>query len=134
MNAWQSGYQDAEAEYREMNEQILKEVPLASQAEIRPAMTVNPPTVSIPLAGLSQFTNLPTFSIPQPSVLFVEGRDDQPMDEAVKAKWAKFSALRANVSTSAVQAPQATIPQFFNFIGSSVGNVPTMTEIICNAI
>ena len=50
MNAWQSGYHDAEEEYREMNEQILKEVPLASQAEIRPIMTENPPTVSIPLA------------------------------------------------------------------------------------
>ena len=43
MNAWQSGYQEAEAEYREINEQILKEAPLASRAEIRPAITVNPP-------------------------------------------------------------------------------------------
>ena len=42
MNAWQSGYHDAEAEYREMNEQILKEVPLTSQAEIRPAIIVIP--------------------------------------------------------------------------------------------
>ena len=86
MNAWQSGYQDAKAEYKEMNEQILKEVPLASQAEIRPAIRVHPPTVSIPPAGPSQFTSLPTFSIPQPSIQFVEGRDDQPMDEAEKAK------------------------------------------------
>ena len=65
------------------------------------------------------------------------------MDENIKARWANFASLRtgnqgaptpvnwvpseANVSTSAVQAPQATIPQFFNFIGSSAGNVPAMT-------
>ena len=53
MNAWQSGYQDAEAGYKEMNEQMLKEVPLASQTEIRPTMTVNPPMVSISPAGPS---------------------------------------------------------------------------------
>ena len=89
-------------------------------------MTVNPPMISIPPAGPSQFTSLSTFSIPPPSVPFVEGRDDHTMDEAMKAKWAKFSAMRANVSTSAVQAPQATIPQFFNFIGSNAGNVSEM--------
>ena len=53
MNAWQPGYEDAEAEYKEMNEQILKEVPLNSQAKIRPTMTVNPPMISIPPAGPS---------------------------------------------------------------------------------
>ena len=104
-----------------MNEQILKEVPLASQAEIRPEMTVNPPIFSIPPAVSSQFTSLPMLSIPQPSVPFVEGRDDQSRDEAIKARWAKFSAMRANVPISTVQASQATIPQFFNVKGSQKG-------------
>ena len=121
MNAWQSGYHDAEEEYREMNEQILKEVPLASQAEIRPVMTENPPIISIPPAVSSQFTSLPMYRIPQPSFPMVEERDDQTMDEAIKARWAKFSAMRANVPISTVQASQATIPQFFNVKGSQKG-------------
>ena len=86
-----------------------------------PTMIVNPPTVPIPPAGPSQFTSLPTFSIPQPSVPFVEEGDDQSMDEAIKARWARFSAMRANVPISTVQASQATIPQFFNVKGSQKG-------------
>ena len=40
--------------------------------------------------------------------------------------------MRANVSTSSVQAPQATIPQFFNFIGSSAGNEQSVRKAPVN--
>ena len=59
------------------------------------------------------------------------------MDEDIKARWAKVSALRKsypgaplpanwgsmgfNVTTPVTQAAQAQIPQFFNFIQSSSG-------------
>ena len=61
------------------------------------------------------------YSIPQPSFPFVEGGDDQSGDEPIKARWAKFSAMRANAPISTVQASQATIPQFFNVKGSQKG-------------
>ena len=41
MVAWQSGYQDAEREYQNMNEQILQEVSLPAPA-VRPEGSVNP--------------------------------------------------------------------------------------------
>ena len=43
MIAWQSGYQDAEREYQDMNEELLQEVPLPAPA-VRPERSVNPPS------------------------------------------------------------------------------------------
>ena len=40
MIAWQAGYQEAEKEYEEMNEELLQEVPLPSPA-VRPQGVVN---------------------------------------------------------------------------------------------
>ena len=67
------------------------------------------------------------------------------MDAEIHAKWAKLSAFGKsypgapppanwgsqgfNVSMN-VQDFQAKIPQFFNFIGSSVGNVHDATEVL----
>ena len=41
MVAWQSGYQDAEREYKKMNEQLLQEAPLPAPA-VRPEGSVTP--------------------------------------------------------------------------------------------
>ena len=70
------------------------------------------------------------------------------MDADIQAKWVSLSALRksypgappptnwvpqgVNVLTSVVQASQATIPQFFNFIESSAGNVQLVKKTIAN--
>ena len=78
----------------------------------------------------SQFTVPSAEHVPQSSA-------GPSMDESIQAKWAKLLALRKsyagaplpancvpegfNVSKSAVQASEATTPQFFNFIGSSSG-------------
>ena len=56
MIAWQSGYQEAEREYEEMHEDLLKEVPPPAQA-VRPQEVVNPLPVSVPLVPTSQFHN-----------------------------------------------------------------------------
>ena len=66
------------------------------------------------------------------------------MDDSIQARWAKMSALRKsylgapppansgsqgfNVSSN-VQDSQARILQFFNFIGSSSGNVNAAIEV-----
>ena len=138
MIAWQSDYHHAEGEYQRMNEELLQEVPLASQAESRPE-SVNPPAVSFPPVFNTQFT-VPVVSSSPQSIGQASG---QAMDAEIQAKWASLSALRksypgapppanwvpqgVNVSTSAVQSSQATIPQFFNFIGSNAGNVLVTT-------
>ena len=129
MITWQAGYQDAEREYQDMNEELLQEVPLPTPAS-RPEVFVNPPPVSIPPAMTSQFKVLNAEHVPQLSA-------GPSMDESIQARWAKVSTLRKsypgapppanwvpegfNISKSANQASQATTPQFVNFIGSSSG-------------
>ena len=136
MVAWQSGYQDAEREYQNMNEQILQEVSLPAPA-VRPEGSVNPPPVSIPPVSTSQFTVPSAENVPQSSGQSSGQAVGQSMDEDIQARWAKVSALRKsypgapppanwgsmgfNVTTPMTQAAQAQIPQFFNFIGSSSG-------------
>ena len=136
MIAWQSGYQEAEREYEEMHEDLLKEVPPPAQA-VRPQEVVNPLPVSVPLVPTSQFTipspgQLP-FSIAGPS-----------REDARQSDWARFSTLKESYPgapppanwfieglnvISAAQVSQATIPQFFNFIGSSSGVMPPTFQI-----
>ena len=55
MIAWQTGYQEAEREYQNMNEALLQEVPLPAPA-VRPQGVVNPPPVSVPPIKTAQFT------------------------------------------------------------------------------
>ena len=62
MVACQSGYQDAEREYKKMNEQLLQEAPLPAPA-VRPEGSVNPPIVSIPPVSISQFTAPSTVNV-----------------------------------------------------------------------
>ena len=135
MIAWQAGYQEAEREYENMNEELLQEVPLPALA-VRPQGVVNPSPVSVPPVQTSQFTVPSSEQLPQFSA-------SPSMDETRQAKWAKLSALRKsypgapppanwvpegfNVS-SAVQVSQATIPQFFNFVGSSSGMPPLAVQ------
>ena len=134
MIAWQAGYQDAEREYQDMNEELLQEVPLPTLA-VTPQGVVNPSLVSIPPVKTSQFTVPNAKQLPQSSA-------GPSMDESIQARWANLSALRKsypcapppanwvpegfNVSKSAVQDSQAIIPQFFNFVGSSSG-MPQIT-------
>ena len=115
-------------EYQRMNAELLQEVPLASEAGLRP-VTVNPPIVSFPPVISTQFTVPAVVSSPQSS--------GQAMEAEIQARWANLSPLKKsnpgapppanwvpegiNVSKSAVQDSQATIPQFFNFNGSSSG-------------
>ena len=70
------------------------------------------------------------------------------MDEDIQARWAKVSALRKsypgapppvnwgsqgfNVTAQVAQDPQAKIPQFFNFIGSSSGVSQAASPIPAN--
>ena len=128
MIAWQEEYQNAEGEYQRMNAELLQEVPLASKAELKPG-PANPPTVSFPPIISTQFTVPAVISTPQSS--------GQTMEAEIQARWANLSALKKsylgapppanwvpkgmNVSKFAVQDSQATIPQFFNFVGSSSG-------------
>ena len=55
MIAWQSDYHRAEGEYQRMNEELLQEIPLASQAETRPE-PINPPAIFFPPASNTQCT------------------------------------------------------------------------------
>ena len=66
MIAWQGEYQNAEGEYQRMNAELLQEVPLASEAELRPR-PVNPPTISFPPVISTQFTVPAVISTPQSS-------------------------------------------------------------------
>ena len=66
MIAWQDEYQNAEGEYQRMNAELLQEVPLASEAELRPG-PVNPPTISLPPVISTQFTVPAVISSPQSS-------------------------------------------------------------------
>ena len=77
--AWQTEYHDAEGEYQRMNEELLQEVPLASQAELRPE-SVNPPAVSFPPMFSTQFTVPAVVSSPQSS--------GQAMEADIQARWA----------------------------------------------
>ena len=130
MIAWQSGYQDAEREYQDMNEELLQEVPLPAPA-VRPEGSVNPPPVSIPPAMTSQFTVPSAEHVPQRHQLVLQWmrvyRPDGPKYRRsgnlilVRPPPANWVPEGFNVSKSAVQASQATIPQFFNFVGSSSG-------------
>ena len=135
MIAWQASYQEAERGYKEMNEELLQEVPLPAPA-VRPQGIVNSPPVSVPPVKTSQFTVPSSSQLPQFSAGLA-------MDETRRSDWAKLSALRKsypgapppanwvpeglNVS-SAVQVSQATIPQFFNFVGSSSGMPPPIMQ------
>ena len=136
MIAWQAGYQEAEREYEEMNEDLLKEVPLPAQA-VRPQGVVNSLPVSIPLVPTSQFT------IPSPGRLPYSTAGPS-MEDTRQSDWARLSALKKSYPgapppvnwfpeglnvTSAVQVSQATIPQFFNFIGSSSGMMPPTVQM-----
>ena len=128
MIAWQDEYQNAEGEYQRMNSELLQEVPLASEAELRLG-PVNPPPVSFPPIISTQFAVPTIISSPQSS--------GQAMEAEIQARWSNLSPLKKsylgapppanwvpegiNVSKSAVQDSQATIPQFFNFIGSTSG-------------
>ena len=128
MTAWQDEYQNAEGEYQRMNAELLQEVPLASEVGLRP-VTENPPTVSFPPVISTQFTVPAVINSPQSS--------GQAMEAEIQARWANLPPLKKsypgapppanwvpegiNVSKSAVQDSQATLPQFFNFIGSSSG-------------
>ena len=136
MIALKSGYQDAEREYQDMNEATLQEVSLPAPA-LRPEGLVNPPPVSIPPVSTSQFTVPSAKNVPQSLEQLSGQAIDQSMDEDIKARWAKVSALRKsylgaplpanwgsmgfNVTTPVTQAAQAQIPQFFNFLQSSSG-------------
>ena len=135
MIAWQSGYQEAEREYEEMNEDLLREVPPPAQA-VRPQAVVSFSPVSVPSIQTSQFTMPSPEELPQ----FSAGPS---MDEAIKAKWAELTALKKSYPgapppanwfpeglnvTSAAQVSQATIPQFFTFIGSSSGMRPPAVQ------
>ena len=53
MIAWQVGYQEAEREYQDMNEELLQEVPLPAPA-VRPQGVVNPPPISIQRCSLTE--------------------------------------------------------------------------------
>ena len=86
MIAWQAGYQEAEREYEEMNEDLLKEVPLPAPA-VRPQEVVNSLPVSIPLVPTSQFT------IPSPGRLPYSTAGPS-MEDTRQSDWAKLSALR----------------------------------------
>ena len=48
MIAWQTSYQNAEGEYRRMNEELLQEIPLSAPVEVRPEIADSPPVVSLP--------------------------------------------------------------------------------------
>ena len=116
-----------------MNEELLQEAPLLAPA-VRPQGVVNSPSVSVPPVKTSQFTVPSASQLPQ----FSAG---PAMDETRQSDWAKLSALRKSYLgapppanwvpegfhvSSAVQVSQATIPQFFNFVGSSSGmSLPT---------
>ena len=144
MVAWQSGYQDTEREYQNMNETLLQEVPLPTPA-VRTGGAENPPIVSIPPVNTSQFTVPPTVNVPQSSGQSSRQVAGQYVDEDIQAKWAKVSTLRKsypgapplvnwgsqgfNVTALVTQDPQAKIPQFFNFIGSNTGTIHAATEI-----
>ena len=134
MIAWQSGYQEAEREYEEMNEDLLKEVPPPAQA-VRPQEVVNPLPVSVPLVPTSQFT------IPSPGWL-PSSTAGPSMEDTRQSDWARLSALRKSYPgapppvnwfpegnvISAAQVSQATLPQFFNFVGSSSGMMPPTVQ------
>ena len=64
MVAWQTGYQDAEREYQNMNETLLQEVSLLAPA-VRPGGAESPPIVSIPPVNTSHFTVAPAINVPQ---------------------------------------------------------------------
>ena len=66
MIAWQAGYQEAEREYQDMNEELLQEVPLPAPA-VRPQGVVNPPPVFVPPIKTSQFTVPSSKQLPQSS-------------------------------------------------------------------
>ena len=86
MIAWQAGYQEAEREYQNMNEELLQEVPLPAPA-VRPQGVVNSSPVSVPPVQTSQFTVPSSEQLPQSSA-------GPSMDETIQAKWAKLFALR----------------------------------------
>ena len=89
MIAWQSDYHHAEGEYQRMNEKLLQEIPLASQAETRPE-PVNPPAISFPPVSNTQLTVPIVLSLLQ-SIGQTSG---QAMDTEIQTKWASLSALR----------------------------------------
>ena len=118
-----------------MNEDLLKEVPLSTQA-VRPPEIVNPLPVSVPLVPTSQFT------IPSPGQL-PYSTTGPSMEDTRQSDLDRFYALKNSYPgapppmswfteglnvTSAAQASQATLPQFFNFIGSSSGMMPPTVQ------
>ena len=137
MVAWQSGCQDAEREYQNMNEQILQEVSLPAPA-VRPKDSVNP-RISIYTSSqyLPVHCSMLQNNVPQSAGQSSGQAVGQSMDEDIQARWAKVSALRKsypgapppenwgsmgfNVTTPMTRVAQAQIPQFFNFIGSNSG-------------
>ena len=141
MVTWQTSYQNAEGEYHRMNEELLQEIPLSALANVRPKHAVNPPVFSSPLVSTPQNAVPTSVKLPSSS-----GQSaGQAMDAAIQAGWANLSTLRKsypgapplanwgsqgfNVPTSVAQGSQAKIPRFFNFIGSSAGDVHAATEV-----
>ena len=68
-----------------MNAELLQEVPLASEAGLRP-VTENPPTVSFPPVISTQFTVLAVISSPQSS--------GQATEAEIQVRWANLPPLK----------------------------------------
>ena len=142
MVSWQTGYQEEEEQYANLNEQLLQEVPLAP---VNPEPTVNVSLPEVPTFSKKAPVNpIPHMqSIPEETVLpessnqpVQDLNDEQEQD--MQNRWKKLAGVSRSMDTPLAQLPtmqikngqwipasQSTIPQFFGSHGSQAGVAKT---------
>ena len=121
-------HQEAEREYEQMNQDLLREVSLSVPAITEPENAAGPPNSSIP----SVFTASQA-SVPQ--IVDITTTTEGLRSMGLRAEWVTGTALKKPYPGAPIplvttgfnlgqkgQEFQARIPQFFNFAGSNAGN------------
>ena len=146
MVTWQTEYQEGEAYYDKMNEQLLQEVPLAPVNK-EPTVKMNPPEVTTARNKVPADPKTPMPTIPEertlPELGTSQGMELTPEEEAeVNQRWEiitnKPRSMDVNGPTpqnikyrnvQADQAAQTMISQFFAEAGSKTGITQKMQPV-----